>query len=51
MQEQVAPVSNNAVTCSVLNNFTSKVANLPGVGCIIDTMSFVACRVLSHSSA
>ena len=27
IQEQVAPVSNNAVTSSVLNNLTSKVAN------------------------
>ena len=51
IQKQVAPVSNNAVTGSVLNNFTLKVANLPGVGFIIDTMSFVPCRFLSHSSA
>ena len=51
IQEQVSPVSNNAVTGSVLNSFTSKVANPPGVGCIIDTMCFVAHRVLSHSSA
>ena len=51
IQEQVAPVSNNAVTGLVLNNFTLKVANLPWVSCIIDTTCFVACRVLSHSSA
>ena len=51
IQVQVAPVSNNAVTGLGLNNCKSKVANLPGVGCIIDTMCFVAHRVLSHSSA
>ena len=50
IQEQVAPVSNNAVTGSVLNNFTSKVANLPGGGCIVDTMCFMALRSLSHLS-
>ena len=50
MQEQVAAVSNNAVTGSVLNNFTSKVANLPWDGCIIDTICFEAHRALSHSS-
>ena len=50
IQEQVALVSNNAVTGSVLNNFTSKVANLPGDGCMVDTMCFVAHKFLSHSS-
>ena len=44
-------MSNNAVTGSVLNNFTLRVAYLPGDGCIIDIMCFVAHRVLSHSSA
>ena len=51
IQEQVAPMSNNAVTSSVPNNLTSKVAILPGVSCIINSMCFVAHRVLSHSSA
>ena len=50
IREQVVSVSNNVVTYSVLNNFTSQVANLPGVGCIVDTMCFVAHRFLSHSS-
>ena len=51
IQEQVVPVSNNAVTDSVLNNFSSKVANLRKVGCIVDTMCFMACKFLSHLSA
>ena len=50
IHKQVALVSNNAVTGSVLNRFTSKVANLPGNGCIVDTICFVALRFLSHSS-
>ena len=40
MQEQVTPVSNNAVTGSVLNNFTLKVANLPGVGLLLTLCFF-----------
>ena len=50
MHEQVAPVLNNAVTGTVLNNFTSNVAYPPGNGCAVDTMCFMALRFLSHSS-
>ena len=45
IHEQVVPVSNNAVTGSVLNNFTSNVANLPGDGCTVDTMCFMALKI------
>ena len=51
IHEQVAPVSNNAVTGSELNNFTSNVASLPGDGCTEDTMCFMALRFFGHSSA
>ena len=51
IQEQVAPVSNNDLTGSVLNNDTLKVVYLPGIGCIIDTVCFMAYRFLSCSSA
>ena len=50
IHEEVAPVLNNAVTGSVLNNFTLNVANLPGDGCIVDTMCFMELKFLSHSS-
>ena len=50
IHDQVAPALNNAVTGSVLNKFTSNVANLPGDGCTVDTMCFVVLRFLSHSS-
>ena len=50
IQEEVALVSNNAVTGSVQNNFTSKVANLPGDCCMVDTICLVACRFLNYSS-
>ena len=51
IHEHVAPVLNNAVTGSVLSNFTSNVVNLPGDGCTVDTMYFMVLRFLSHSSA
>ena len=44
IHKQDAPVLNNAVTGSVLNNFTSNVANLPGDGCTVDNMCYVALR-------
>ena len=50
IHEQDAPVSNNAVTGLVLNNFTLNIANLPEDGCTVDTIYFVALRSLSHSS-
>ena len=49
IHEHDAPVSNNAVMGSVLNNFTSNVANLPEDGCTVDTMCSVALRSSSHS--
>ena len=48
--EQVSSVSNNVVNGSALNNFTLNVANLPGHGCVVDTMCLVLLRFLSHSS-
>ena len=47
IHEYIATVSNNAVTGSVLNNFTSNVANLPVDCCAVDTMFFLTCRLLS----
>ena len=51
VHEQVALVPNNAVTSSVLNTFTLNVTNLPGDGCTVDAMCFMALRFLSHSSS
>ena len=50
IHEHDAPVSNNAITGSVLNNFTSNVANLPEDGSTAYTMCSVAPRSASHSS-
>ena len=41
IDEQVAPVSNNTVTGSEINNFTSNVANLPEE---VDDKCFVALK-------
>ena len=48
--EQVAMVLKNAVTGSILNNFTLNVTNLPRDGCTVDTMCFMALKFLSHPS-
>ena len=40
IRQQVAPVLNKTITGSVLNNFTSNVANLLGDGCTVDDYVF-----------